>query len=654
MSETPRSRSIAIRSLRRVEEGALCVCLIAAVAIPIAEIVARRVGASLGESSLLLRHLTLFIGLLGAAIAARDDRLLSLGAVREALPEVWRARTKRFGYSVGAFVSFALAIASVNLIRQEFDSITKVVGVPVWVYQLVLPIGFALIGARLIWTAGSARSRWIAAGLALFYGLVVVGVGVSRLEPSSAWLTPLLIAVLVAAAFGSPVFATLGGAALAMFWTHGRPIDSMAIHHYSLVTNPSLPAIPLFTIAGYFLSEGAASRRILNLFQAIAGGVRGGVAVATVFACAFFTSFSGASGITILALGGVVVPGLIASNMKERDAIGLVTSSGAIGLLFAPCLPLILFAIVAQETLRYHTAGAGLPPDISIERMFLAGVLPGFLLVFALSAWGVLRSPRRRAESMNLAMERPRLRDAAFEAKWEILIPIIALGAIFSGWATPVEAAALTAAYVFFSQTVIHREVHVLRDAPRVLVECGSLVGGVLLIFGVAIGLTKFLVLEQIPTELVEWMTGAVESKWAFLLILNLFLLLVGFLMDIFSAIVVVAPLIIPLGLAFGMDPAHLGILFLANLELGYLTPPVGLNLFLASSRFERPLLAIFRAVAPILPVMVASVLIITFVPALSTTLPNYFLGPSVTPESAEPLFELEGDDEEYELDLDF
>ena len=649
------SRAVAQR-LRAVENGILALLLVGAAGLPTLELGLRQLGHSLGDAPSLLQHLTLLIGLLGGAVAARDDKLLSLGATREAMPERWQARTKRFSYAVGAFVSVVLVVASWRLARAEMDSVATVAGIPVWVFQLVMPCGFALIAGRLVWTTGDRRSRWIALSLVVAMGAAVALAGLSELRiAESLALGGALTLILGSALLGSPVFATLAGIALAFFWVAGRPINSMAIHHYSLVTNPSLPAIPLFTIAGYFLSEGRAPQRILRVFEVVAGRFRGGIAVATVLSCAFFTSFSGASGITILALGGVVMPGLLAARMKERDALGLVTSSGAIGLLFAPCLPLILYAIVAQEALRFggYTAPEGVSTEVTIERMFLAGVIPGLLLVALLALWGVWKSPRTASRGSGASVSRKEALAAFWDARWEIAIPFLALGAIFSGFATAVEAAALTAVYTMVVQTMIRREVRLWSEAPKILLNCGSLVGGVLLIFGVAVGLTKFLVLEEIPTKVVDTITATVTAKWAFLLALNVFLLLVGFLMDIFSAIVVVVPLILPLGLAFGLSPIHLGILFLANLELGYLTPPVGLNLFLASSRFEKPLVQVFRSVLSTLPVLALGVLLITFVPILSTGLPDAVLG---VPEALDDGLDLElgDDDAEFELDLDF
>jgi C4-dicarboxylate transporter, DctM subunit len=332
-----------------------------------------------------------------------------------------------------------------------------------------------------------------------------------------------------------------------------------------------------------------------------------------VLMCAFFTSFTGASGVTILALGGLLMPVLVAAKYSERSALGLLTGSGGLGLLFPPSLPLILFAIVASSNVKSS--------GVTIEKMFLAGLLPGILLVTLTCLWGISKGPKM--ESQGKKFQWDEVWPSIWEAKWELALPVVALVALFGGFATPVEAAAVTALYAVIIETFVYKDLKLTRDVPRVLSECTLLVGGVLLILGVALGFTNYLVDAQIPSRGVEWVTQAIESKYTFLLVLNLFLLVVGCLMDIFSAIVVVVPLLVPLGVAYGIDPIHLGIIFLANLELGLLTPTVGINLFLASYRFNRPVLEITRSVIPIQIVLLIGVLLITYFPFLTTFLPS-------------------------------
>jgi len=483
-------------------------------------------------------------------------------------------------------------------------------GLPTWVAQLFIPIGFALVAVRLLWHAGEGwRGRVVAMLSAAACVAMLLWLPVSPAQ--ICW--PAIAVLLAATVLGAPVFSTLGGAALILFWAEETPIAAIPITHYSLVVNPSLPTIPLFTLAGYFLAEGGASRRLVGVFNALFGGVRGGPAVVTALVCAFFTSFTGASGVTILALGGLLMPVLLSAKYSERNALGLLTGAGSLGLLFPPCLPLILYAIISTQA----------KASISIEQMFLGGILPGVLLVGLTAWWGISVGPKQTEERKPFdAAEAWR---AIWEAKWELLLPVVTLVALFGGFATPVEAAALTALYAFIVETFLYRDLRIVRDMPRVVTECGLLIGGVLLILGVANGFTNYLVDAQVPAKMVEWTTASIRSPLMFLLLLNLFLLVVGCLMDIYSAIVVVVPLIVPIGKAFGIDPVHLGIIFLANLELGYLTPPVGMNLFLSSYRFGKPMPEVVRSVLPMLAVFLVGVLLITYIPPLTTLLPRLF-----------------------------
>ena len=487
----------------------------------------------------------------------------------------------------------------------QCSSVSMMVSPQRWTVQSVLPLGFAAISLRLFWGAAQTwKGRALAALLVI--GMALLGT-VTHLAPA-ALVLPALLTLAAATLAGAPVFVTLGGAALVLFWGREIPATAVAIEHYGLVTNPTLPTIPLFTLAGYFLAEGGASKRLVRVFQALAGWFRGGPAVATALSCAFFTSFTGASGVTILALGGLLMPVLLAARYSERNALGLLTGAGSLGLLLPPCLPLILYAVVAK---------------VEMKDIFLGGILPGLLLVALTAAWGIWQAPK--GETARRAFDFPELRRALWEAKWELALPAVAVLALFGGIATPVEAAALTAFYAFAVETMVYRDLKILRDVPRVMTECGLLVGGILLILGVALGFTNYLIDAQIPDRAVAWVGATIHSKWVFLLALNLLLLGVGCLMDIFSAIIVVVPILVPMGAIFGIDPIHLGIIFLANLELGYLTPPVGMNLFLSSYRFNKPMAEVTRSVLPMLAVLFVGVLLITYMPALTTLLPHWF-----------------------------
>jgi tripartite ATP-independent transporter DctM subunit len=572
------------------------------VLLPLAEAALRPFRTGIPGAATFVQHLTLWVGFLGAALAAREGKLLAL-ATGELVPAgALRRGTSIAAATVGAGASALLCRAGVDLVLIEREAATRMaLDLPVWVAQLVMPIAFGLIAVRLAWRASEGWPGRLIAGVGLATGLLL-GQFPGWLE--GAVLAPGLAVIVIAALLGCPIFAVLGGAAVFLFLAAGVPAAAVPVETYRLSVSPTLPAIPLFTLAGYLLAQGAAPRRMVEVFRALVGWFPGGTAVVTALICAFFTVFTGGSGVTILALGGLLFAALRADGYPERFSLGLLTSAGSLGLLFPPALPLILYGIVAQ---------------VPIEDLFIGGLLPGALLVGLLVAWGLREG--LRAKTPRLRFSGREAIAAVWRGKWELAIPILVVAAIFSGRATLVEASALTALYAFVVQCLIHRDVAIGRDLVRVITECVVLVGGVLIILGVAMGLTSYMVDAQIPMHILAWAQAHIESPLVFLLALNLFLLVVGCVMDIFSAIVVVVPLIVPLGLAFGIDPIHLGIIFVANLELGYLTPPVGLNLFLASYRFEKPILEIWRAVLPPLGILALGVLAITYVPWLTTGL---------------------------------
>ena len=577
--------------------------------LPIAEIGLRAAfGTGIPGAIPIVQHLTLWVGFLGAAMAAREGKLLAL-ATASFLPK-GRARTiaNVLAASFGVFVSGLLARAGwelVTLLRDNGTEVTR--GIPAWIAVLVLPASFAAIAVRMAWHA--APSWIVRAGLFAVAALgYIAGVRHEAFADTPFW--PWALFAVVAAVVGAPIFAVLGGIAAILFMIDGNVPALVPVETYRLAVSPSLPAIPLFTLAGFLLAEGRSSERLLAVFRALVGWLPGGTAVVTVAVCAFFTAFTGGSGVTILALGGLLFPALLKERYREEFSLGLLTSSGSLGLLFPPALPLILYGIVAQ---------------VRIEDLFLGGILPGLLMVVMLAAWAVREGLRSGNPTTPFRLQEAKR--AVWAAKFELLVPVIALIALFSGYATLIEASAVTALYVLIAQVFVHRDVSIVRDLPRALRECCVLLGGVLIILGVAMGLTNWLIDAQVPMRLLEWVQAKIDSPLLFLLALNVFLLVVGCLMDIFSAIVVVVPLIVPLGEAFGIHPVHLGIIFVANLELGYLTPPVGLNLFLSSYRFERPLLEVYRSVVPALIILGAGVLLITYLPPLTLTLVHLFGG---------------------------
>jgi len=589
------------RWFKSLENFGLTLLLGVMIALPLLEILLRQFSSGIPSAPDFLRHLTLLVGMAGGAIAAREGRLLALASVSEHWHGRGRKLAQGYAAAVSAAVGGVLVVASVRFVLEErIGGVRMAYGLPLWIVQLAMPAGFIAITLRTVWRA--ARSWWPRLLVAAAAGLVAWAG--TQLPVALA-----LAGLLTATVLGAPIFVAIGGTALILFHGNEVPITAVAIEHYGLVTNPALPAIPLFTLAGYFMAEGGASRRLVQLFQALSGWLRGGPAIATALICAFFTAFTGGSGVTILALGGLLLPVLLAARFSERDALGLITGAGSLGILLPPCLPVILYAIIAK---------------VDINAMFLGGLLPGLLLIALTAAWGFWAG--RHATPAAARFDWRVAGNAVWAAKWELLLPVVAMVALFSGWATPVEAAAITALYAFLVEVVIHRDLHLLRDCPRVMTEAGLLVGGILLILSVALGLTNCLIDAQIPGTLADWAEAHVQSRWLFLLGLNLVLIVVGSVVEIFAAIVIIAPLLVPIGLRLGIDPIHLGVLFLANMELGFLAPPVGLNLLLASARLKRPVGTVARATLPLLFVMFLGVLLITYVPALTTTLPRMFL----------------------------
>jgi len=601
------------RWLWEAENVLVSLALAVLMLLPLIEVVGRKLfhGGISGEAAF-EQHLVLIIGLLGGMFAARDRRLLALSTLTAFLKGGWQAFARVFGSAFAAGITVFLCLAALQLVQSERSGGALLAyGIPRWTVQIIMPLGFGVIALRLLWHAADTWAGRLAA-LLIAASMVVIGFH-PPLAPAKL-VIPGLAALLVAVVLGAPIFVMLGGAALILFWGADSPIASISLTHYSMVTNPALPTVPLFTLAGYFLAEGGASKRLIRVFQALLGQFRGGPAIVAVLGCAFFTSFTGASGVTILALGGLLMPMLIGAGYSDRSSLGILTGSGGLGLLFPPSLPLILYAIVAST----NSKGGG----VTIEKMFLGGLGPGILLV-AMAIWlGIRLGPKQGGDGR--VFDRVEAGRAIWAAKWELLLPIVALAALFGGFATPVEAAAVTAFYAFVVETFLMRDFKGPRQISRVMAECGLLVGGVLLILGVALGFTNFLIDAQIPSRAVEWVTHAVQSKYAFLLALNVCLLVIGCVMDMYSAIVVVVPIIVPLGVAYGIDPIHLGIIFLANLELGLLTPTAGINIFLSSYRFGKPVLQVSRAVIPMQCILILGLLLITYLPPLTTFLPRW------------------------------
>lgn len=576
------------------------------VALPLAEIVIRPfISGGIPGSIPFVEHLTLWVGFLGAALAARHGKLIALATASFIPDGPLRRATNIFSTTVAATVSAVLARAAVDIVAIEMDIGAEIaLGVRTWVFQLVLPVSFIAIALRLMWRAGGWRARGVATSGIIFALWLVPSFEI--LAGMAGWW--IVVLVIVAALAGAPIFTVLGGLAVFLYMTEAIDPATVPLYAYDLATEPHLPAIPLFTLTGFILAQGKSSERLLRVFRALVGWVPGGTAVVCAVVCAFFTIFTGGSGVTILALGGLLLPALLQDGYRDRFSVGLLTASGSLGLLLPPAMPLILYAIVAETA----------PEDL-----FIGGILPGLLLIGLTAAWGmregIVTGAGRHAFDWNEA------RRALWASKWELSLPVVVLFALFSGRATLVETAALTALFATVITGLVHRDYLLGRGLRQAFGECVVLIGGVLIILAVAKGFTAYMVDVDIPFRLLEWTQSHIDSRLLFLLALNIFLLLVGCLMDIFSAIVVVVPLISTIGAAYGVDPVHLGIIFIANLELGFLTPPVGLNLFLASYRFDRPLLQVYRAAVPLLVILGFGVIVITYVPWLTLGLLDLF-----------------------------
>ncbi len=411
----------------------------------------------------------------------------------------------------------------------------------------------------------------------------------------------LLIALFLLAIVGLPLFIVLAaGGIYASIESELNPVI-LIIELYRLANQPNLITIPLFTFAGMVMAAGGSANRLLTLFNALLGWMPGGLSIAAIVSCSFFTAFTGASGVTIIALGGLLYPLFIKANYSENFSLGLLTSSGSLGLLFPPSLAILLYGIVSGT---------------NIDDLFLAGIVPGIILLIMLSLYSYKSSlawhhPQQQFSAHQLV-------SAVNASKWDIFLPVFIITGIFGGFVTVTEAAAVTAAYALFIETRIYKQIKLAKDLPKILTDTSILVGSILVILGMAMGLTNLLIDTQLPTKLLTLIESHIDSQLQFLLLLNIFLLLIGAMMDIFSAIVVVVPLIMPLALRYNIDPVHLGILFLANLEIGYMTPPVGINLFIASQRFGKNILTLFRATLPFLVIMLIWLLMISYIPALT------------------------------------
>jgi tripartite ATP-independent transporter DctM subunit len=601
------ARPSALRTwLDSIDEQIAALALGLMMLIPLIEIVMRPLmGSGISNAPVVVQHLGLVLAMFGALAAERHGHLTSFGSNdgSKGFTPAWR-----LAQLLAALVCGMLVYASWQFVSTERDAAhTLAYGLPVWTLQACMPLCFLLLGFKLgVRSTTGFRLRHIGSAMVPCIGITLAG----RLEGTSFSAWPGLALLAAALVAGAPIFAVLGGLALLLFWSEGMPLASVALSHYQITVNPSLPALPLFTLAGLIFARTGAAQRLGNLFVILfGGGVRGSV-VAVALLCSFFTAFTGGSGVTILALGGLMLPLLNNAGYPEKKGIGLVTSASALGVLLAPSVPLIMYAIVAR---------------VPITTMFLAGALPALVMVLSLLIFGGFLQAKGPSAPALAKISNATLGNTLWLAKWEIFAPVVAIGSLVSGVATPMESAALTAAYAVITQAVAHREL-TWKTFFACLSDAAQIIGGVLLILGMALALTNFLIDAGIPDAAITATQNLIPSQEMFLVALVVFLLFAGALMEIFAAIVVLVPLLLPVAQSYGIDPVHFGILFLAAMEMGFLCPPAGMNIFFASAMFGKPISSVASSVTPALLAILVGSLLIALVPALSTALPK-FLG---------------------------
>ncbi|MDI6846115.1 MAG: TRAP transporter large permease subunit [Candidatus Saccharicenans sp.] len=607
----------------RLEDIFINLIILSIALLLVSEIIARNFfHTGIKNSTLYVQQLTLLAAFLAGAITSREKKHLKLAArlpLKQPAAEIISTAVQ----IISSAFSFAFAASTLSFGLNAFGPADRIVFIPKRFIGYLMTLGFLLMAVRFITAIENRRKRipafLLAAAIALLLASGAISGVVSafaRSEPGIiqvlraplqevlSWLyLPLIVLLVSLAFFGLPVFVVLGGTGWLLLSHAGLPQEIVANQAYTVLTDYSIPAIPLFAAAGFFLSESKAGERMVEFFRDMVGWIPGGLMLVTVLVCAFFTTFTGGSGITIIALGGLLFQILTAAGYSQKFSVGLLTSSGSVGLLFPPSLPIIIYGV---------TAG------LSIKDMFRGGIIPGIILVTFTIIPAFLFSRSIRLDRQ--PWEFKKALGSFKKGLGEILLPLIVIILYFGGITNLQESAAVALVYAFLLETLIHRELKI-KDLPRVMTACVTVFGGVLVILAVVNGLSYYIIDTQLPQRLSAWLGTAIASRYVFLLLLNLALLVVGCFMDIYSAILVVVPLIVPLAGVFNIHPVHLGIIFLANLELGYMTPPVGLNLFLASYRFNQPMGQVYRDVLPFMLFRLVAVLLITYLPFLSTAL---------------------------------
>lgn len=598
------------------------VALAGMVLIPVNEVLFRPFqGSGIDNAPILVQHLGLFFSLAGAIYAERTGHLTSLGSLWKEIknPGIQKA-ARGFVYLFSTFICCVLAQAGYELMVSEIETNHVIAyGVPTWVFLSFLPIGFLILGGKfgIQW-----HDDWILKIVGVSIILVVAIIGSNWIVGIPFGGLILSITLLSFLILGGPIFIVLGGLSWVLFSLENIPMASLALSHYQITVNPSLPALPLFTLAGLIFANTEAAKRLSQLFIAAFGTGQKGSVLAVACLCSCFTALTGGSGVTILALGGLMLPLLLKSNYPESKSIGLITSASSLGVLLAPSVPLIMYAIMAR---------------VPINTMFVAGLIPAVLMVFSLIIFGGFLNSKHqnhsaivqsRADEQMQQIQPLSLRQAMWLSKWEIFAPFIAIGSLISGMATPTEGAAITVAYALITQGFIHKELK-FSNLQACLVQTAHIIGGILLIMGMALGITNYLIDVGVPDLASDWVQSITSNKYVFLLALNIFLFFAGALMEIYAAIIVLVPLLLPLALSYGIDPVHFGIIFLANLEMGFLCPPAGMNIYFASAVFKKSLREVIRSVLPALVAIFIGTVILSWFPIWVITLPQLLYGTS-------------------------
>ena len=605
----------AMARLRAWDSSIAAAALLGMVLIPFIEVLLRPIqGSGIENAPVVVQHLGLLFSLAGAVYAERTGHLTSLGSLwKEFHSPLSKKIARAFVFLSSSLLCGVLALGSHDLVMSEIESGQVIAyGVPTWVFLCALPFGFCALAIQL---GQKWHDHWLIqwAGMLAVWFMVV---------PVNAWLIDATISTTLASFFllcllilGGPVFLVLAGLSWILFSSENIPLASLSLSHYQITVNPSLPALPLFTLAGLIFANTQAAQRLSQLFTAFFGSGQRGSIFAVACLCSCFTALTGGSGVTILALGGLMLPLLLKVGYPESKSIGLITSASSLGVLLAPSVPLIMYAIMAR---------------VPINTMFVAGLVPAVLMIVCLVVFGgFLRGTGRSTVSQRIFNNFPSqtfeaipLKQALWNAKWELLAPLVAVGSLISGLATPTEGAAMTVVYALVTQWGVHRELS-SQKFIHCLVQSAQIIGGILLIMGMALGLTNYLIDVGVPDMASEWVQGITQNKYVFLLALNIFLFFAGALMEIYAAIIVLVPLLLPLAMSYGIDPIHFGIIFLANLEMGFLCPPAGMNIYFASAVFKKSLKEVMQSVLPALLAIFIGTAIISWFPIWVMALPD-------------------------------